>query len=79
MPDWRMGILVGQARRLALNPPDSAWGRSMLAARGGPALQRRRREEKQYQGEKAALGVAEQSSPRNAVPASLNSKGGDRA
>jgi len=74
LPNWRLGILVGQARRLALNPSDSAWGRSMLAARGGHALQRRRREEKQYQGQKAALGVAAQPSSRNAVPAGVNSK-----
>jgi hypothetical protein len=75
LPNWRLAILVGQARRLALHPPDSAWGRSMLAARGGHAVQRRRREEKLYQGDKAAFGAAVQSSSRNAVPASLNSKG----
>jgi hypothetical protein len=44
LPNWRLAILVGQARRLALNPPSSAWGRSMLAKRGGRALQRSRRE-----------------------------------
>jgi hypothetical protein len=41
MPCWRFAILVGQAKRLALNPPDSAWGRSMLAKRGGHAVQRK--------------------------------------
>jgi hypothetical protein len=39
LPPWRYAILVGQAKRLALNPPDSAWGRSMLAKRGGKAVQ----------------------------------------
>jgi hypothetical protein len=43
MPSWRFAILVGQARRLALNPPTSAWGRSMLAKRGGLAVQRQYR------------------------------------
>ena len=40
MPLWRQAILIGQAKRLALNPPDSAWGRSMLGKRGGHAVQR---------------------------------------
>jgi hypothetical protein len=40
LPPWRFGILVGQAKRLALNPPTAAWGRSMLAKRGGLAVQR---------------------------------------
>jgi hypothetical protein len=43
LPPWRFAILVGQARRLALHPPDSAWGRRMLAKRGGRALQRKLR------------------------------------
>lgn len=43
LPSWRRAILVGQAKRLAVNPPDSAWGRRMLAKRGGLAAQRRRR------------------------------------
>lgn len=45
LPPWRFAILVGQARRLALNPPTSAWGRSMLAKRGGLALQSKLRRE----------------------------------
>lgn len=45
LPGWRLAILVGQARRLALNPPSSAWGRSMLAKRGGLAVQRKYRRE----------------------------------
>jgi hypothetical protein len=42
LPPWRFAILVGQAKRLALMSPDerSAWGRSMLAKRGGHAVQR---------------------------------------
>ncbi len=40
LPTWRFAILVGQAKRLALNPPTSAWGRSMLAKRGGYAVQK---------------------------------------
>ena len=43
IPNWRFAILVGQAKRLALNPPTSAWGRSMLAKRGGLAAQRKYR------------------------------------
>ena len=41
LPAWRFAILVGQAKRLALNPPTSAWGQSMLAKRGGLAVQRK--------------------------------------
>jgi hypothetical protein len=41
LPPWRLAILVGQAKRLALNPPNSKWGRSMLAKRGGQAVQRK--------------------------------------
>jgi hypothetical protein len=43
LPSWRFAILVGQAKRLALNPPTSTWGRSMLAKRGGLAVQRKYR------------------------------------
>jgi len=45
LPQWRFAILVGQAKRLALNPPTSQWGRSMLAMRGGHGVQRRYRME----------------------------------
>ena len=41
LPPWRFAILVGQAKRLAVNPSSSAWGRSMLAKRGGLAVQRK--------------------------------------
>src|SRR5271156_4618926 len=40
VPQWLFAIYVGQARRLAVNPPTPAWGRSMLAKRGGLAVQR---------------------------------------
>jgi hypothetical protein len=43
LPNWRFAILVGQAKRLALNPPTSAWGRSMHAKQGGLAVQRKYR------------------------------------
>ncbi len=43
LPPWRFAILVGQAKRVALHPPTSSWGRSMLAKRGGLALQRKLR------------------------------------
>jgi len=45
LPPWRYAILVGQAKRLALNPPDSAWGRRMLSKRGGLAVQEKYRRE----------------------------------
>jgi len=45
VPHWRFAILVGQAKRLALHPPSSFWGRSMHAKRGGYAVQRRYRVE----------------------------------
>ena len=45
LPPWRRAILVGQAKRLALNPPDSAWGRRMLAKRGGLAVQEKYKRE----------------------------------
>jgi hypothetical protein len=41
---WLRALLIGQARRLAKNPPDSAWGRWMRAKRGGKALQQRYRD-----------------------------------
>jgi hypothetical protein len=36
---------VGQAKRLALNPPDPDWGRGMLATRGGLAVQEKYKRE----------------------------------
>lgn len=53
LPQWRRAILIGQAKRLALNPPDSSWGRSMLARRGGYAVQRMYRMEGKHPTEKA--------------------------
>jgi hypothetical protein len=40
MPNWRYAILVGRARRLALHPLDSAWGKRMRCRRGGLAAQK---------------------------------------
>jgi hypothetical protein len=45
VPLWLFAIYVGQAKRLAQNPPTSEWGRSMHAKRGGLAVQRRYRRE----------------------------------
>ena len=45
LPQWKYAILVGQAKRLALNPPTSQWGRSMHAKKGGYAVQRKYRME----------------------------------
>src|SRR5580704_1548050 len=42
---WVYPILVGQARRLAKNPPTPAWGRSMAAKKGGYAVQQQYRME----------------------------------
>lgn len=44
-PQTTLALLAGQAKRLALNPPTSAWGRSVRAKRGGYAVQRRYRAE----------------------------------
>src|ERR1022692_1058444 len=43
LPPWRFAILVGQAKRLAIHPPTPSWCRSILAKRGGRALQRKLR------------------------------------
>ena len=40
LPNWRRGILVGVARRLAKNPPAAGWGLSMLRVRSGYGLAR---------------------------------------
>lgn len=39
-PQTTLALLAGQAKRLALNPPTSAWGRPMRAKKGGYAVQR---------------------------------------
>jgi hypothetical protein len=43
LPSWRKAILAGRARWLAVHRPDSAWGRSMRAKRGGYAVQEKYR------------------------------------
>ena len=40
---WLFALYVGQAKRLALHPPSSAWGRSMRAKKGGLAVQQKYR------------------------------------
>ena len=45
LPQWRRAILTGVAKRLARNPPDSDWGRGMLATRGGRAVQEKYKRE----------------------------------
>jgi hypothetical protein len=40
LPQWRLAILIGQAKRLALHPPTPQWGRSMHGKKGGHAVQR---------------------------------------
>jgi hypothetical protein len=45
LPSWRKAILAGRARRLATHPPDSKWGRSMRAKRGGYAVQEKYRQQ----------------------------------
>ena len=42
LPGWRRAILIGQAKRWAMTSEEerSQWGRSMLAKRGGYAVQR---------------------------------------
>jgi hypothetical protein len=58
LPSWRKAILAGRARRLALHPPDSAWGRRMRATRGGRAVQRKYRREGAHPLGPKALGPA---------------------
>lgn len=55
VPAWLFAIYVGQARRLALNPPTPAWGRSMRAKKGGYAVQRRYRLEGRHPTARATL------------------------
>lgn len=38
---WLFALYVGQAKRLALHPPGSEWGRRMRARKGGLAVQRK--------------------------------------
>ena len=45
LPSWKLANYVGQARRLTRNPPDSNWGKKMLAKRGGYAVQEKYRRE----------------------------------
>jgi hypothetical protein len=40
LPPWRLAILVARARRLALHPLTSTWGKRMRCRRGGLASQK---------------------------------------
>jgi hypothetical protein len=53
VPNWCHAILVAKARRFAVDPPGSAWGRSMRAKKGGHAVQRRYRAEGRHPTAKA--------------------------
>lgn len=68
VPQWLYAIYVGQARRLAVHPPTSAWGRSMLAKRGGLAVQRRYRQEKEQPTAKATLARLAEQEIRGSAP-----------
>ena len=76
MPNWRLALLVGQARRLAKIPPGSSWGRRMAAAKGGYAVQRRYRLEGRNPTEAATAARQAASAPRK--QAGRNSQGGRR-
>jgi hypothetical protein len=67
LPPWRFAILVGQAKRLALTPPTSAWGRSMHAKRGGLAVQRRYRIEGRHPTEHATKARLSKQKRKNAA------------
>ena len=53
VPQWLLAIYVGQAKRLALNPPTYEWSRWMNAKKGGYAVQRLYRGEGRNPTEKA--------------------------
>jgi hypothetical protein len=42
---WLYPVLIGQARRLAVKPPTSEWGRMMLGKLGGKRVQQLYREQ----------------------------------
>jgi hypothetical protein len=66
---WLLAIYCGQARRLTLNPPTSAWGRKMLAKRGGLALQRKLRIEGKHSTEHATRRRLRKSEAKNRTEA----------
>ena len=43
LPNWRRAILIGTAKRLALHPPQSGFGRRLQGAWGGNATARKYR------------------------------------
>jgi len=50
---WLFAIYVGQAKRLAVNPPGHEWSRRVNATKGGYAVQRKYRAEGRHPTEKA--------------------------
>lgn len=74
-PQWTFAILVGQAKRLASKSEEerSAWGRSMLAKRGGYAVQQRYLMEGKQplasHGIRKGLLASERQSKQRAIPA----------
>jgi hypothetical protein len=75
MPNWRLALLVGQARRLAQNPPGSSWGRRMAAAKGGYAVQQRYRLEGRNPTEAATEARRTASVPRKQQAATRRADG----
>src|SRR6516225_10972123 len=63
LPGWRRAILIGQARRWTKTSQEerSQWGRSMLAKRGGYAVQERYRREGRIGDQHPAHKAAERS------------------
>ncbi len=53
LPRWLFAIYVGQAKRLALNPPTYQWSRRMNAKKGGYAVQMKYRHEGRHPTAKA--------------------------
>src|SRR5262245_21839979 len=53
VPQWLFALYVGQAKRLALNPPSYEWRRWMNAKKGGYTVQRMYRREGRHPTEAA--------------------------
>jgi len=76
VPGWRKAILIGQARRWAMLSADerSRWGRSMLAKRGGYAVQRKY----QIEGRTGKKHPAHKASAKSAISRKQNKQDQDR-
>ena len=70
LPPWRRGILIGVARRLALNPPPAGWGLSLGRCYGARVLADRCRVECRPHPRIAAMnrGLAWKRAGRPALP-----------